>query len=114
MPTKIRQVAISVAIVMPEMGFDDEPIMPTMRQATVTKKNPKTTISSAEQQLAADAGAGHERQHRHHQHQAQRADQHDRDRQVALGARRLAAPPRRAAQRGEALPERRRRWWAAS
>ena len=35
------QVRISVAIVMPETGFDDDPISPTIRDETVTKKNPK-------------------------------------------------------------------------
>src|ERR1043166_2655727 len=44
--TKMRHVAISVAIVMPEIGFDEEPMIPTIRLETVTKKNPKTTIST--------------------------------------------------------------------
>src|SRR4051812_29419481 len=43
---KIEQVKISVAMVMPEIGLDDEPIRPTMREETVTKKNPKTTTRS--------------------------------------------------------------------
>ncbi len=34
---------MSVAIVMPEIGFDDVPMRPTMRDETVTKKKPKTT-----------------------------------------------------------------------
>ena len=33
---------ISVAIVIPEMGFDDDPISPVMRDDTVAKKKPKT------------------------------------------------------------------------
>src|SRR4029079_17362113 len=41
--TKIVQVRINVAIVIPETGFDEDPIRPTMRDETVTKKNPKTT-----------------------------------------------------------------------
>src|SRR5438045_1055034 len=45
MATKIKQVAISVAMVIPEMGFDDEPMMPTIREDTVTKKKPKTTTN---------------------------------------------------------------------
>ena len=53
-PTNTRQVAISVAIVIPEIGFDDDPIRPTIRLATVTKKNPKIDDQQAEQQLAAD------------------------------------------------------------
>ena len=31
-------------MVMPEMGLDELPMMPTMRLATVTKKKPKTTM----------------------------------------------------------------------
>jgi len=38
--------AMSVAIVIPETGFDDVPMMPTMRDETVTKKKPKTITSS--------------------------------------------------------------------
>ena len=41
------QVMISVAIVMPEMGFDELPIRPVMRDETVTKKKPKMTIRMA-------------------------------------------------------------------
>src|SRR5215218_3035974 len=41
--TKIVQVRIRVAIVMPEIGLDDDPISPTMRDETVTKKKPKIT-----------------------------------------------------------------------
>ena len=43
---KIAEVAISVAMVMPLMGLAEEPIRPTMRELTVTKRNPKKTISS--------------------------------------------------------------------
>ena len=39
--TKIRQTSSSVAIVMPEMGFDDEPITPVIRELTVTNKEPE-------------------------------------------------------------------------
>ena len=42
--TKMRHVPSSVAIVMPEIGFDEEPISPTMREDTATKKKPKTTM----------------------------------------------------------------------
>ena len=35
---------IRVAIVIPEMGFDDVPMSPVIRDETVTKKKPKTTI----------------------------------------------------------------------
>src|SRR3954462_13837810 len=44
--TKIVQVRIKVAIVMPEIGFDEDPIRPTIRDDTVTKKNPKTITST--------------------------------------------------------------------
>ena len=50
--TKMRQVAMSVAMVMPEIGFDDAPMMPTMRDDTVTKKKPKTTTSSAHERAS--------------------------------------------------------------
>ena len=42
--TKIVQVRIRVAIVMPEIGFDEDPISPVIRDETVTKKKPKITI----------------------------------------------------------------------
>jgi hypothetical protein len=44
-------VRISVAIVIPEIGFDEDPISPVMRDDTVTKKNPKTTIRTAARKL---------------------------------------------------------------
>ena len=43
---KIADVAINVAIVMPLMGLAELPIRPTIRELTVTKRKPKTTISS--------------------------------------------------------------------
>ena len=42
---KIAEVAIKVAMVMPLMGLAEEPIRPTMRELTVTKRNPKKTMS---------------------------------------------------------------------
>src|SRR4029453_12558972 len=39
--TKIVQVRISVAIVIPEIGFDELPISPVMGDETATKKKPK-------------------------------------------------------------------------
>ena len=50
--TKIVQVRISVAIVMPETGFDEEPMSPTMREETVTKKNPKMTTRTEASDVA--------------------------------------------------------------
>ena len=45
--TNSRQVRISVAIVMPEIGFDEVPIRPVMRDETVAKKKPKMRMSTA-------------------------------------------------------------------
>ncbi len=41
---KMRQTINKVAIVMPEIGFDDEPTSPVSREETVTNKKPKTRI----------------------------------------------------------------------
>ena len=38
--------AINVAIVMPLIGFEELPISPLMREATVTNRKPKTTMKS--------------------------------------------------------------------
>ena len=50
---KIAAVAMRVAIVMPEMGFAELPINPTMREDTVTKRKPKTTTRSDAAKLAS-------------------------------------------------------------
>src|SRR6478672_6553835 len=39
---KITEVSRIVAIVIPEIGFEDEPNSPVMREETVAKKKPKT------------------------------------------------------------------------
>jgi hypothetical protein len=44
---KITQVSSKVAIVIPEIGFEEEPSKPTILEDTVTKKKPKTTIRKA-------------------------------------------------------------------
>ena len=49
----------SVATVMPEIGFDDEPISPQIRDETVTKKNPKSMMSSADGNVMPSIGASH-------------------------------------------------------
>ena len=36
-----------MAIVMPEIGFDELPMRPVMRDDTLTKKKPNTTVSTA-------------------------------------------------------------------
>ncbi len=41
---KMRLVPSSVAMAMPEVGFEVTPTSPTMRALTVTKKNAKTAI----------------------------------------------------------------------
>ncbi len=45
--TKMRLVPSSVAMVIPEVGFDVTPTSPTMRLDTVTKKKAKIATSSA-------------------------------------------------------------------
>src|SRR5688572_23435387 len=56
--TKIVQVRISVAIVIPEIGLDDDPISPTMRDETVTKKKPKITTSTEATKLPCVGSRG--------------------------------------------------------
>ena len=56
--TKIRQVSRRVATVMPEIGFDDEPISPVRRDETVTKRNPKMMMRMAAAIRAAHRSAG--------------------------------------------------------
>src|SRR4051812_27750456 len=46
-PRKIKQVKRSVATVIPEIGFEDEPTSPVRREETVTNKKPKITIKIA-------------------------------------------------------------------
>src|SRR5436309_2823913 len=51
MMRKTRHVRSSVATVMPEIGFDDEPTSPVSRDETVTNKNPKAMMSTAPSRL---------------------------------------------------------------
>src|SRR5258707_15882707 len=51
--TKIRHVSNKVAIVMPEIGLDDDPITPVIRELTVTNTKPNNTIKSAPASLPA-------------------------------------------------------------
>jgi hypothetical protein len=53
----MRQVKRSVAIVMPEIGFDVEPISPVRREETVTKRKPNTTTSTAPTRFISSVGA---------------------------------------------------------
>src|SRR5229473_4230414 len=49
---KTAQVAMRVAMAMPEIGLAEVPIRPTMREETVTKRKPKTTTKTAAARLA--------------------------------------------------------------
>src|SRR3954468_4541501 len=49
--TNSRQVRISVAMVIPEIGFDEVPIRPVMRDDTVTNRNPKMMTRIAARKL---------------------------------------------------------------
>jgi len=55
--TKIRQVPSKAAIVMPEIGFAEDPICPVTREDTVAKKNPKVTISTAPSRFTPSCGS---------------------------------------------------------
>ena len=74
---------ISVAIVMPEIGFDEEPMRPVMRDDTVAKKKPKRTTSTAARTLPCVGRPGITARKMAEQ---QRAAEDDRHRDVALGA----------------------------
>ena len=52
----MRQVSSSVAMVMPEIGLDDEPISPVNREDTVTNRKPKTMMSSAPRRFILSVG----------------------------------------------------------
>ncbi len=91
--TKTRQVRSSVATVIPEIGFDDEPISPVSRDETVTNRNPK----SGDHQGADDPPGhvdlgGKKPARRDHGDQGGRADADDPERQVAVGPARSTAP----------------------
>ena len=45
--SSIKQVSRRVATVIPEMGFEEEPISPVNRDETVTNRNPNRTIMTA-------------------------------------------------------------------
>src|SRR6266581_3355296 len=53
---KTRHVSSKVATVIPEMGFDDEPISPVSREETVTKRKPNSTIRNAPSQSICNSG----------------------------------------------------------
>src|SRR5260370_17747229 len=53
---KMSEVIRSVATVMPEMGLEEEPTSPVRRELTVTKRNPKTRMSTAPSTLILNEG----------------------------------------------------------
>ena len=87
----MTHVMISVAMVMPEIGFDEEPISPVMRDDTVAKKKPKSTIRIDDQDVALRRQPRRDGQE---DGQEQRPDQHHHHRHVAFGAQLHAAAPR--------------------
>ena len=99
-----RQVSISVAMVMPEMGLEVEPISPVRRDDTVTKNAPRMTMSSAPSRFMCSDGAKHDQRQQH-----QDADADELQRQIpvaAIGAGRAGARGRHIAQ---AVPDASRR-----
>ena len=78
----IAQVAISVAIAMPLIGFEEVPISPQMRDDTVTNKKPNTSTKIAATRLATESGLragnrpeGQQRPHHHHDGHQRRSTQ---------------------------------------
>src|SRR5437868_1314119 len=53
---KMSETISSVATVMPEIGFDDDPTSPVSRELTVTKRNPSTRMSTAPSMLILNEG----------------------------------------------------------
>ena len=89
-------------MVIPEIGLDDEPITPVIRELTVTNRNPNRTIMHAADQPAVEVG-GDQVRRGDREHQAERAQQDT----TAMGRSRLG--PRHAAAPRPSLPERRSR-----
>ena len=55
-PTQISEVSSRAAMVIPDTGLDEEPISPTMREETVTKKKLKSTIRTAPSRFTGTPG----------------------------------------------------------
>ena len=91
-------------MVMPEIGLDDDPIRPTIRDETVTKKKPKMMTRIEATKLPWVGRRGRQRQE---QGEQQRAGQHHRHRHVALGAGPAAAAGVLRAQIADAVAKRR-------
>ena len=77
---------------MPEIGFDEVPMRPVMRDETVTKKKPKTTIRIAARKLPC---VGMPRRDGEEEREQQRSDEHDDQSacRARCGAGRRAAAP---------------------
>ncbi len=97
-------VMISVAIVMPEIGFDELPMSPVMRDDTVTKKKANTTIRIAARKFHCIGMPGVTARNSATSSEPTRTTD---DRHVALRAQ-LAAGPGGRAEVADALPERAR------
>ena len=89
--TKITHVMMSVAIVMPEIGLEDDPISPVMRDDTVAKKKPNTMMRTDARMLPCVGSPGITIRKIGEDERAAEDDGH---RDVALGAQR---PPPAAA-----------------
>ena len=87
----IAQVAISVAIAMPLMGFEQLPIRPQMREDTVTNKKPEDNHEDRPRANCAEntglrTGNRPKGQHRPHQHYDDEEPRTRIHRQIAFGA----------------------------
>ena len=78
-------------MVMPEIGFDDEPIRPVMRDETVTKKKPKMIDEDRRQEVALRR---HPRRDRQEDRQQQRSDRARRSSACRARCGASPAPPR--------------------
>ena len=94
-----------VAMAMPLTGFDDEPSSPVIREDTTEKKKPNTMIATADRTAMPTPGTAWScGRNDMKSGQGQRSAEHDRDRDVALGAPPLgtASPARRRRSRNDA------------
>ena len=95
----MRQTSKSVAMVMPEIGFDELPTSPVRRLDTVTKRKPKSRIIAAPSKPLEIQAEAQLRDGGEDEHEAEAAPQDDGHRHVALG-RGTARPAPVAAARG--------------
>ena len=73
-------------MVMPEIGFDDEPTSPVRRDETVTNRKPNSRIMTAPRMPWKLKPEAQLRDRRQGEHQGEAAEEDDGHRQVALGA----------------------------